>query len=141
MDWKALEPRIGAAWKVFGSDKTCFVADSLSFTMGPGARVRTGYGRTRPSWASRMRSRAAARSQLRTVRLRLEAPSAISLSSGFQAITTPPTPGTFTGSFYTQPTDFKLGRVYQYNGNVEREVFGSVVLTAGYAGSHGSTSW
>ena len=33
-----------------------------------------------------------------------QSPSAISLSSGFEAIPSPPTAGNFTGSFYTQPT-------------------------------------
>jgi hypothetical protein len=67
-----------------------------------------------------------------------QTPSGIALSSGFQAIPSPPTTTTFTGSFYTQPTDFKLGRVRQYNANIERQLIGNVVLTAGYAGSRGN---
>jgi hypothetical protein len=67
-----------------------------------------------------------------------QTPSAINLSDGFEAITEPPTVGTFTGSFYIQPTDFKMGRVQQYNVNVEQVVHGSVVITAGYAGSRGT---
>ena len=67
-----------------------------------------------------------------------QSPSGVSLSSGFQAIPAPPTVGTFTGSFYTQPTNFKLGRVQQWNVNVERQLVGNLVLTAGYAGSRGT---
>jgi hypothetical protein len=140
MDWTALEPRVGAAWKVLGSDKTVlragyslyhdsawsqgaqglwqnppFLGESDAFT-GAGCAFATSYCATKLG----------------------QTPSAISLSSGFQAITSPPTAGTFTGSFYTQPTDFKLGRVQQFNVNVERELFSSVVLTAGYAGSRGT---
>jgi len=44
----------------------------------------------------------------------------------------------YQGSFTYEPTNLKLGRVQQYNVNVERQLFGSLVLTAGYAGSQGS---
>jgi hypothetical protein len=67
-----------------------------------------------------------------------QTPSGINLSSGFQAIPSPPTVDTFTGSFYTQPTDFKLGRVQQFNANIEHQLIGNLVLTAGYAGSRGT---
>ncbi len=36
-----------------------------------------------------------------------------------------------------QPTNFQPGRVHQYNANVERQLPGNVLLTAGYAGSTG----
>jgi hypothetical protein len=65
-------------------------------------------------------------------------PENISLSNGFATIPTPPTAANFTGSFYTEPTNLKLGRVQQYNVNLEHQFAGNVVLTAGYAGSHGS---
>jgi hypothetical protein len=67
-----------------------------------------------------------------------QTPSGINLSSGFLPIPSPPDASTFTGSFYTQPTDFKLGRVQQFNVNMERQLVGNLVLTAGYAGSRGS---
>ena len=140
MDWKALEPRIGAAWKVFGSDKTVLRGGFSIFHDGAWSQGANGLWQN-PPFLGESDAFASAGCAFATSYCATTlggTPSAISLSSGFQAITTPPTPGNFTGSFYTQPTDFKLGRVYQYNGNVEREVFGSVVLTAGYAGSHGS---
>jgi hypothetical protein len=140
MDWTALEPRVGAAWKVLGSEKTVlrggfslmhdsswnqgsqglwanppFLGESDNFT-GPGCAYATSYCAT----------------------VLNQTPSAINLSSGFQALPTPPSVANFPGTFYYQPTDFKLGRVFQYNVNVERQLFGSVVLTAGYAGSRGT---
>jgi hypothetical protein len=140
MDWTALEPRIGAAWKVLGSEKTVlrggfsifhdsswnqgsqglwanppFLGESDNFT-GPGCAYATSYCAT----------------------VLNQTPSAINLSSGFQALPTPPSVATFPGTFYYQPTNLKLGRVYQYNVNVERQLLGSVVLTAGYAGSRGT---
>ena len=140
MDLTALEPRVGATWKFFGSDKTVlrvgyaffhdsawsqganglwqnppFLAESDNFT-GAGCAFATSYCATTLGGT----------------------PSAISLSSGFQVFTTPPTPATFQGSFYTQPTGFKLGRVQQFNLNLEQQAPGNVVLTMGYAGSRGS---
>ena len=111
-----------------------------STTTPPGVRARRVSGRTRRSSANLMHSPLrAALSQPPTappcsIRIR----PAISLSSGFQAIPSPPTVGNFTGSFYTQPTNFKLGRVKQYNVNAEQVIPGNVVLTAGYAGSRGT---
>jgi hypothetical protein len=140
MDWKALEPRIGAAWKVFGSDKTVLRGGFSIFHDGAWSQGANGLWQN-PPFLGESDAFASAGCAFATSYCATTlggTPSAISLSSGFQAISAPPTPGNFTGSFYTQPTNFKLGRVFQYNGNVERELFGSVVLTAGYAGSHGS---
>jgi len=44
---------------------------------------------------------------------------------------------TYNGSYQYQPTNFQQGRVHQYNANVERELPGNVLLTAGYAGAVG----
>jgi len=43
----------------------------------------------------------------------------------------------FQGTYAYQPTNFQPGRVHQYNANVERQLPGNVLLTAGYAGSTG----
>jgi hypothetical protein len=50
---------------------------------------------------------------------------------------TPQTAATFTGSLNYQPRNFQPGRVHQYNVNIERQLPGNVLLTAGYAGSVG----
>ena len=65
-------------------------------------------------------------------------PGAISMSQGFQVFNTPPTPATFTGTIQAQNLNFKLGRVQQFNVNVERQLPGEIVLTVGYAGSRSS---
>jgi hypothetical protein len=67
-----------------------------------------------------------------------QTPSAVSLSSGFQAIPTPPTAATFTGNFNYEPTNLHHGMVQQYNVNVERQLVGNLVLTAGFAGAQGT---
>ncbi len=140
MDWTALEPRVGAAWKVLGSDKTVLRAGYALYHDSAWSQGAQGLWQNPPflgeSDAFASAGCAFATSYCAT---QLEqTPSGISLSSGFQAIPTPPTVDTFTGSFYTQPTDFKLARIQQFNVNVERQLFSSVVLTAGYAGSRGT---
>jgi hypothetical protein len=50
---------------------------------------------------------------------------------------TPPTVSTFTGTYFYQPREFRRGQVVQYNANIERQLPGDIVLTAGYAGSRG----
>jgi len=141
MDWTALEPRIGAAWKVHGSDKTVvrggfsiyhdsawsqgaqglwqnppFFAEGDIFQFG-GCPVATPSGGTPACGAGG---------------------TVTSISSGFPIFNAPPTISTFTGTLFYQPRDFKRGRVFQYNANLERQLPGNIVLTAGYAGSRGS---
>jgi hypothetical protein len=137
-DKTALEPRIGLAWKPWGSDKTAvragyaiyhdsswnqgaqglwqnppYYAESDLFAFGgactfPTARCATVYGLT---------------------------PSAINVSQGFQKFPAPPVPANFTGTILAQNTNFKLGDVQQFNINVEHQLPGEIVLTVGYAGS------
>ena len=57
------------------------------------------------------------------------------ISNGFQFATAPPSPSQFAGNVNSQNLDFKQGRVQQFNLNIEHQVPGDVVLTAGYAGS------
>ena len=47
----------------------------------------------------------------------------------------PPSPDSFTGTVQTQPLNFKQGMVQQFNLNIERQLPGDVVVTAGYAGA------
>jgi hypothetical protein len=140
MDWSALEPRIGATWKVLGSEKTviragyAFYHDS-SWSMGaPGLWQNPPFLGESNVFAPA--GCAFANSYCATVLG--QSPTGLSLSTGFQPLTSPPTAATFQGSFYTQPSDFKLGRVQQYNANIERQLVGNLVMTAGYAGSRGS---
>jgi carboxypeptidase family protein len=140
MDWTGVEPRIGATWKVFGSDKTVVRAGFAFFHDSAWNQGAQGLWQNPPflgeSDAFASAGCAYATSYCATVLG--QSPSAISLSSGFKAIPAPPTAATFTGSFYTEPANFKMGRVRQYNVNVERQLIGNLVLTAGYAGSRGN---
>ena len=140
MDWTAVEPRIGAAWKVLGSEKTVIRGGFAMFHDSAWNQGAQGLWQNPPylGESDAFASAGCAFSTSYCATVLGQTPSAISLSSGFQPILAPPTAQSFTGSFYTQPTNFKLGRVRQYNLNVERQLFGNVVLTAGYAGSRGN---
>ena len=140
MDWTALEPRVGAAWKVMGSDKTVLRAGFALYHDSAWSQGAQGLWQN-PPFLGESDAFASAGCAFATSYCATTlggTPSAISLSSGFESITSPPTVSSFTGSFYTQPRDFKMGRVRQYNLNIERQLPANVVLTAGYAGSRGN---
>ena len=143
MDMTALEPRIGLAWKPWGSRTTVirggyaifhdsswnqgaqglwqnppYYAESDAFAFGGGCPFASSYCATVPSNPL--------------------TPTALSVSQGFPIFTAPPDPNSFTGTIQSQNTNFKQGRVQQFNVNVEHQLPGQVVLTAGYAGSRAS---
>jgi len=53
------------------------------------------------------------------------------------ALPTPQNVASFVGTYAYEPRNIQPGRVHQSNANVERELPGNVLLTAGYAGSVG----
>jgi hypothetical protein len=138
-NWTAFEPRIGAAWKAFGSDKTVLRAGYAIYHDSAWSMGAQGLWQNPPFFAESdgfaPSGCAFVTSYCHTVLG--QTPAAISFSDGFPAIPTPPDAATFTGTFFTQPTNFKLGMAQQFNVNVERQLPGNVVLTAGYAGSRG----
>ena len=143
MDWTAIEPRIGAAWKVDGSEKTVLRAGYSFYHDSAWSQGAQGLWQNPPflgesdAFPSTF-STGCAFSTSYCATVLGGTPENISLSNGFAAIPTPPTAASFTGSFYTEPTNLKLGRVQQFNVNIEHQFAGNVVLTAGWAGSHGS---
>jgi hypothetical protein len=154
-NWTAFEPRVGAAWKVLGSEKTVlrggyaiyhdsawsqgaqglwqnppFFAEGDNFGLAENSGIT--FGPTTPVGCPTATSYCAS----------LTGPGApavtgVTTSQGFPIFNTPPSLAAFTGTLFYQPTNFKLGRVQQFNVNLERQVPGNVVLTVGYAGSRG----
>jgi len=116
MDWTALEPRIGLAWKVRGSDKTVVRAGYAIYHDSAWSMGGQGLWQN-PPFAAESNG------------------GATTFAAGFPIITPPATPANFKGAFTTERTDLKLGMVQQFNVNVERQLPGQIVLTAGYAGS------
>ncbi|MGO4879276.1 MAG: carboxypeptidase regulatory-like domain-containing protein [Bryobacteraceae bacterium] len=143
MDWTALEPRLGLAWKPWGSQTTVvrggyaiyhdsswnmgaqglwqsppYFAESGSFAFGGGCPFANSYCANTPTNPL--------------------SPTGISLSSGFPIFTGPPTPASFEGTINSMDLNFKQGMVQQFNVNVEHQLPGQVLLTVGYAGSRAS---
>ena len=139
MNKTAFEPRVGLAWKVLGSDKTAIRAGYAIYHDSAWSMGAQGLWQNPPFFAESDGFGAAgcafATSYCATVLK--QTPSGISMSNGFPLFNAPPTLSTFTGTLFTQPTDFHLGMVQQFNVNVERQVPGNIVLTVGYAGSRG----
>jgi hypothetical protein len=116
MDYTALEPRIGLAWKVLGSDKTVVRAGYAIYHDSAWSQGGQGLWQN-PPFAAEFNGGTS------------------TFAAGFPTITPPVTPTNFKGAFTTENTNLKLGMVQQFNVNVERQLPGQIVLTAGYAGS------
>jgi hypothetical protein len=142
MDKTALEPRVGAAWKVLGSEKTVLRAGWSLYHDSAWSQGAQGLWENPPFLGESDRFTGAgcafATSFCATPAGGSNTPTGYSLSDGFQLLPTPPTVANYQGAFTYEPTNIKLGRVQQFNVDVERQLFGSLVLTAGYAGSRGT---
>jgi hypothetical protein len=119
MDWTALEPRLGAAWKPFGNT-TVFRGGYAIFHDSSWNQGAQGLWQNPPYYAES------------------DNYGTSPMSAGFQTFSSPPNPSTFTGQIWSQDRDFKQGRIQQFNFNVEQQIPGNIVLTAGYAGSRAS---
>jgi carboxypeptidase family protein len=141
-DKTALEPRIGFAWKVLGRQNTAlrggyaifhdsswnqggqglwesppFFFESGQFNFAPGFCGT-------PAFPSNPYSNPNFNPCV--------------ISAGFPLVTTPQPISNFAGTVQSQDLKFKQGMVQQYNLNIEQQLPASVVLTVGYAGSHGT---
>ena len=149
MDRTAFEPRFGFAWKVLGSDKTVLrggyaIYHDSAWSMGAqglwqnppfaGESFGIGFGASFGGCTTATAYCATVLGQTPNV----GANQALGFSDGFPTLTPPVTPANFSGAFITEHTDLKQGMVQQFNVNVERQLPGQIVLTAGYAGSRGS---
>jgi hypothetical protein len=143
MYWAALEPRVGLTWKVLGSDKTVLrlgfgIYHDSSWNQGAQGLWQNppDLGESDQFPATFSTGCAFATSYCATT-LAQTPELSFTTSTGFPLLPTPQTVSTYPGTFVYQPTNFQPGRVHQYNVNVERQLPGSIVLTAGYAGSTG----
>jgi hypothetical protein len=135
MDKTAFEPRIGLAWKPFGSQTTAVRAGYAIFHDSSWNQGAQGLWQNPPYYAESDNffgpcpfNNAGSGTPLDCGNQRLFLP----------AITAPLGPQSFPGTLQSQNLNFKQGKVQQFNLNIERQLPGSIVLTAGYAGSRSS---
>ena len=140
-DKTALEPRIGVAWKPRGSDRTAVRAGYAIYHDSSWNQGAQGLWQNPPYYAESDAFSFEGGCTFPTAACHTifgQTPAAISISTGFPVFNAPPAPASFTGTILAQNTDFKLGRVQQFNLNVEHQLPGDVLLTVGYIGSRSS---
>jgi hypothetical protein len=147
MDKTAAEPRIGLAWKPFGSDKTAVRAGYGIFHDSSWNQGGQGLWENPPFFQESAffgfafggcptgLAPGGGASACSTNGVAIPFGTGRTMSDGFPILTQPTDPSTFGGNILSQNLDFKQGIVQQYNLNVEHQMPGDVVLTVGYAGS------
>jgi hypothetical protein len=136
-DKTAVEPRIGLAWKPFGSQTTALRAGYAIFHDSSWNQGGQGLWENPPYFGETDNfSEFSPFQSLGTQTCGFALNAGCGLAAGFLPTLAPPlNPDNFTGEPQSQNLNFKQGRVQQFNLNVEHQLPGNVVLTAGYAGS------
>jgi len=135
MDKTAFEPRIGLAWKPFGSQTTSVRAGYAIFHDSSWNQGAQGLWENPPYLAELDNffgpcpfNNSGSATPLDCGNQRLFLPT----------LSAPPNPQFYPGALQVQNLNFKQGKVQQFNLNIEHQLPGNVVLTAGYAGSRAS---
>jgi hypothetical protein len=130
-DKTALEPRIGLSWKPMGSDKTAVRLGYGIFHDSAWNQGGQGLWQNPPYYAEVDPFPTGVCTPFGTP--------GCGLSNGFlvngSPLLGPQNPSAYTGTIQSANLNFKQGAVQQFNVNVERQLPGNIVLTAGYAGS------
>jgi hypothetical protein len=135
MDKTAFEPRIGLAWKVLGSQTTVIRAGYAIFHDSSWNQGAQGLWENPPYFAESDNFPGPCPFGNTALNCGL---ARMFLLSNLQPITSPLNPQVFPGTLQSQNLDFRQGKVQQWNLNVEHQLVGNLVLTAGYAGSRSS---
>jgi hypothetical protein len=141
LDKTAIEPRIGFAWKPFNSPNTAIRGGYAIFHDSSWNQGGQGLWENPPYFAESDNFNGVPSCPFgnTTINCGVQRVFLQSLAGGaIGPYTTPPPIITFPGTLYAQNLDFKQGRVQQFNLNVEHQIPGNIVVTAGYAGSRSS---
>src|SRR5258706_7887200 len=139
LDKTAFEPRLGLAWKPFGSQKTsvrggyAIFHDSSWNQGGQGLWENPPYFAESDNFFGPCPFNNSGQPQPANCGNRY-----LFLDPTLSPITAPPSPQSFPGALQSQNLNYKQGRVQQFNVNVEHQLPGNIVLTTGYAGSRSS---
>ncbi|MGC9989001.1 MAG: carboxypeptidase-like regulatory domain-containing protein [Terriglobales bacterium] len=144
-DKTALEPRIGLVWKPFGVDRTVVRAGYAIYHDSSWDQGGQGLWQNPPYYAEVDPDNFAGVLFPSGICTPFGSPNC-GLQNGFlnqgaalakygPLYTTPVSPGDYSGTIQSQNRNFKQGVVQQFNLNIERQMPGNVVVTAGYAGS------
>jgi len=134
LDKRAVEPRVGFAWKMLGRQDMVLRGGYAIFHDSSWNQGAQGLWENPPFFAeSGQGPFFCAQSTV----VPNAPPNICTISTGFPVFTTPPSPVVtgFGGTVWSQNRDFKQGTVQQYNLNVEQQLPANVVMTLGYAGS------
>jgi hypothetical protein len=141
-DKTAIEPRIGLSWKVMGSDKTVIRAgygilhDSSWNQGGQGLWQNPPYyAEVDPCPSDFCLGFNSAFGSLSGGFLVDPASPSSTPVTGGAVLSGPVNPAIYTGTIQSMNRNFRQGMVQQFNLNVERQLPGNVVFTAGYAGT------
>jgi len=143
-DRTAIEPRIGLAWKPFGRQNTVVRAGYSIYHDSGWSQGAQGLWQNPPYYAEEDQFGYGPGGYIGMCPFGNSEAGAAAVNCGFkygllqtnlQPFTAPPNPDNFTGTSLSQNSNFKQGMVQQFNLNIERQLPGNVVLTAGYAGT------
>jgi Carboxypeptidase regulatory-like domain len=148
-DKTALEPRIGLSWKPMGSTKTAVRAGYAIFHDSAWNQGGQGLWQNPPYYAEVdpdnypnarpgsgiCNTFGATNCGLSNGFLLLPGTASSTAVPGGLVYSSPVNPQSYSGTIQSQNLNFKQGVIQQFNLNVERQLPGDVVLTAGYAGS------
>jgi hypothetical protein len=138
-DKTAIEPRIGLSWRVLGSDKTVIRAgygilhDSSWNQGGQGLWQNPPYYAEVDPCPSDF-CFAFGSTLSGGFLVAAGTPSSTPVAGG-AVLSGPVNPADYTGTIQSMNRNFRQGMVQQFNLNVERQLPGNIVLTAGYAGT------